>query len=334
MIPLRRARWWFVAILILIMPGAVSLWLNYPVAVTFDFDYRGEHHHIAYLTMMKMRFCGDFQCIVEWRLGRTKTSVVLPDGSLIVLNPYWPSSEKKDFGTVHGHAWWIWLDHPTTPTEVVLGQGGEQPTDSDHTPFPTWIVDATIERVSQFHQIKAFIDDRLSYDGDPVVASTRSFRYHQRGRLFAAIEATPITLKPSLGEDASDWQDLDGCCRIIFNVSLTNRAWTSDRSQERYLVRSLSREGDVWSFDQKPGPVSSRPTTLYDTGATLDTGAGGQAISDLVRPALEQVHTLKHEGTVCRISEWPKSGVNALVDFGNGEFFFVRASLNWVTVRE
>lgn len=336
------ARWWLAAVLVSLTAsaGVLSPWLNYPVAVNFDFAYRGQAYHVSYVTLMRMRLCRDFfECIVKWLPGRSVESVVLRDGSLVVLIPPLPWLWKKDFDTVRGRAAWIWLDKPSAPTEIVLGNRLEKPSKSQSDPFPTLIVDTTIERVSQFYRVKAFISDLSSDNADPILASSifKVFNFNRDGRLFAEIEATPVVFEGSWIRHSSDWVDIDGGCRILFstpqNVNEVNKGTVADWQQTRSLLRSLSKEGDIWSFDEEPGPDRGKPRVTYDTGTNAHV-AGGVPIPDLVRPALDQVHNIKHDGKICRIPDWPRGSFNAVVDFGDDQIFFVNTSLSWVIIRE
>jgi hypothetical protein len=248
----------------------------YPVKVSFSFDYKGQHVETSYLTAVRAGL-GNFieVSLIRWMHERDKASVILPDGSLIILRPEWPY-EWREFTSGEknvSRGRWLWLDSPETPRQIVYGDGATHRSSRRLSPPQfTWLeITATIERVSERFLPQALWSDRSRDVADKLQVSPMGGLLNYSGTLFADVGVIPIIdsaggTKIEELKSAPDWLGGSGDCRVkpIRQTDIRSLDGLVARNREQGL---LFTDG-IWSANG--GPYPGEPVVMYSTNTHVE----------------------------------------------------------------
>jgi hypothetical protein len=312
---------------------------DYPVQITVAFDYNGRHYDRTFLTVMRQGYLdGEIYGYGRrrWDPVRDKISIPLPDGSLLVVRPEWPTHMAQlPSGYIYRNpARWAWLNNTSSPTQIVAGDGSLRLSSDrfEPPPFAWFSVSAAVERVSMIVLANARAADQHPDDADRILGSFRL----GRGNAFTGSPDFPAATvflgvwsrwetdaNATRLRSAPGWINLAGCRVLIRthgNPGPTLDGDMSNWNKGRFLIR----DGDAWIADRGPHPTEAEviyPGVVSSAGPIL-----GASI-------LQSIHDLGFDGGRCLGIDIPVESTGAYFDFGDAGILSVAQSTSWMIIR-
>ncbi len=297
---------------------------TYAIRVAFSFDYKGRHFQESYLTVSREQYGNPKVSRYTWLRGRERISMLLPDGSVVVLSPEWPTRwiEFEEGRIYRSRARWIWLQSREAPKQVIYGDGATRRSSDRSGPAPfVWLeVEANVQRVADglLEQAQSSDESKIGYDN---VLYLNAFGGNRTagGKIYEGLVIQPLHPKEHMSEkskaflsDGAGWVSLSGGCRMkpLFPGSLD----LTDFDQDWKERRGLLADGSIWTG--QGGPTPGEPDIMYPAGKAVAPTPGGShdRITDQ-RLILNTIRSIRHDAFSCGGIDTPQNASGFIIEF-------------------